>query len=255
MAEGARRRTALRRVAAIAVLLAPAISAGEPPPPPTAGPAAPGAVVALGDSVPAGSACDCVPFPDLYARMQVPAVPSVNLARGGFSSGDVWAQLESPDTDDDLRQAGVIMIMVGANDLAAAFDADGDGDGTYRQIAARVGANVAATIDRIRELHDGPVTVLVLGYWNVVKDGSVGLAEYGDAGMAQSATATRYVNHALHDAAAETAALYVPTYPAFKGITGDQDPTDLLADDGDHPNALGHELIARTAHAAVAASR
>ncbi|MFG3685068.1 SGNH/GDSL hydrolase family protein [Micromonospora sp. NPDC047740] len=252
MAEGARRRTALRRAAAIAMLLSTAISGGEPPPP-AAGPAA-GAVVALGDSVPAGSACDCVPFPDLYARMQVPAVPSVNLARGGFSSDDVWAQLESPDTDEDLREAGVIMIMVGANDLAAAFDADGD-DATYRRVAARVGANVAATIVRIRELHDGPVTVLVLGYWNVVKDGSVGLVEYGDAGMAQSATATRYVNQALHDAAAETAALYVPTYPAFKGVAGDQDPTDLLADDGDHPNAVGHELIARAANAAVAATR
>ncbi|MFU8854158.1 SGNH/GDSL hydrolase family protein [Micromonospora sp. SL1-18] len=251
MAGEARHRTVLRRAAAIAMLLSPAINTGEPPPP-TAGRAAPGAVVALGDSVPAGSACDCLPFPDLYARMQGPTVPTVNLAHGGFSSDDVLAQLESPDTRDDLTRAGVILIMVGANDLAAAFDGGGD-DAAYGRVAARVGANVAATVDRIRELHDGPAMVVVLGYWNVVKDGSVGLAEYGDAGVVQSATATRYVNQALRDAAAETAALYVPTYPAFKGVTGDQDPTDLLADDGDHPNALGHELIARTAHAAVAA--
>ncbi|TDB74415.1 SGNH/GDSL hydrolase family protein [Micromonospora sp. KC723] len=232
------------------MLLSPAVSVGEPPP----APPVPSAVVALGDSVPAGSACTCVPFPDLYARMQMPTVPAVNLARGGLSSDDVRAQVESPDVDEDLRDAGVVMIMVGANDLAAAFDGDGDGT-TYGRAAARVGTNVAASVDRIRELHDGPVTVVVLGYWNVVKDGSAGLAEYGEAGMAQAATATRYVNDALRQAAAKTAALYVPTYSVFKGAAGGLDPTALLAEDGDHPNALGHELIARAVAAAVASSR
>jgi lysophospholipase L1-like esterase len=37
----------------------------------------------------------------------------------------------------------------------------------------------------------------------------------------------------------------VPTYTVFKGANGRTDPTSLLAPDGDHPNALGHRLIAQ----------
>jgi lysophospholipase L1-like esterase len=47
-------------------------------------------------------------------------------------------------------------------------------------------------------------------------------------------------------AARATGALYVSTYTAFKGPAGTNDPTGLLAADGDHPNAAGHQLIART---------
>ena len=35
------------------------------------------------------------------------------------------------------------------------------------------------------------------------------------------------------------------TYVVFKGADGKTDPTSLLAADGDHPNARGHQRIAQ----------
>jgi lysophospholipase L1-like esterase len=37
---------------------------------------------------------------------------------------------------------------------------------------------------------------------------------------------------------------YVDLAEPFKGPSGTGDPSDLLADDGDHPNAAGHRRIA-----------
>ena len=41
-----------------------------------------------------------------------------------------------------------------------------------------------------------------------------------------------------------TGATYISTLPAFHGQDGTRDPTNLLAPDGDHPNAAGHAAIA-----------
>lgn len=209
-------------------------------------------VVALGDSVPAGTACDCDPFPDLYARMLSPAASAANLARPGYTSNDVRGQIDDDGTDDTLRKATVVLIMAGANDLAATFDDDGD-DAAYQSTAAQVVANVRATIDGIRQVHVSPVQIVVLGYWNVVKDGAVGLATYGSDGVAAAENATRYCNEALRQAAESDGARYVTTRVAFKGENRDQDPTGLLAPDGDHPNARGHQAIADVVYAALPA--
>ena len=135
-------------------------------------------VVTLGDSVPAGTACDCDPFPDRYARLVSPAAVSVNLARPGDTSADVRTEVGDGAVRADLRRATVVLIMVGANDLAAAF-AGGRTTAAYQASAGDVQANVAATVDAVAQAHGTPVTVLVLGYWNVVKDGAAGLAAYG----------------------------------------------------------------------------
>jgi hypothetical protein len=77
-------------------------------------------------------------------------------------------------------------------------------------------------------VHGTPVTVLVLGYWNVVKDGAVGLAAYGAAGPRVRHRATRYCNLALRRAAQQTGARYVPTTATFRGDHRTLDPTGLL---------------------------
>jgi acyl-CoA thioesterase-1 len=188
-------------------------------------------VVALGDSVPAGSACGCDPFPELYARQQ--HATDVNLAEGGYTAADVLAQL--PADRPVLAGADEVLLMVGANDLAAAFE----NGGPYAPAAATVRADVTAVIDRVR-----PVPVIVLGYWNVVQDGRVGARSYGPDGVRGAAEATTYANDALRAAATEAGATYVPTEAAFHGDDGSRDPTGLLAPDGDHPNAAGHAAIA-----------
>jgi lysophospholipase L1-like esterase len=207
-------------------------------------------VVTLGDSVPAGAACGCDPFPDRYARLVSPGAVSVNLAQPGDTSADVRDEVGDDDVRADLRRATIVLIMAGANDLAAAFD-DGRDDRAYETSADQVEANVAATVDTVIRMHGSPVTVLVLGYWNVVKDGAVGLAAYGAAGLASAHAATRYCNLALQRAAKRTGARYVPTTAAFRGDHRTLDPTGLLAPDGDHPNADGQEAIAEAVYAVL----
>jgi lysophospholipase L1-like esterase len=244
----------MRRLTA-AVALAVAVSGCAGPAPIPAAPSEPPGtpvVVTLGDSVPAGNACDCDPFPDRYARLMSPAAVSVNLAQPGATSADVRDEVDDDDFRADLRRATIVLIMAGANDFAAAFDG-GQDDRAFQTSAEQVEANVAATVDTVVQVHGTPVTVLVLGYWNVVKDGSVGLAEYGAAGLASAHAATRFCNLALQRAARQTGARYVPTTPAFRGEHRTLDPTGLLAPDGDHPNADGQEAIAEAVYAALPA--
>lgn len=191
-------------------------------------------VVTLGDSVPAGSACDCDPFPVTYART-IHAV-SENLAVPGYTSADVLAQI--PGIRARLATADEVVLMIGANDLAAAFDADT----SFQAAATTMQQNVVTSIRAIDAVRS--TTVLVLGYWNVVQDGQVAATAYGPAGVKRSVTATQYANDGLREAAAETHATYISTDAAFHGPDGTHDPTGLLAADGDHPNAAGHAAIA-----------
>jgi lysophospholipase L1-like esterase len=191
-------------------------------------------VVTLGDSVPAGAACGCEPFPSRYAQSQHAA--DVNLAEGGLTSAEVLAQV--PDERDVLATAAETVIMVGANDLADAFESGGP----FPPAAATVRTDVAATITEIDRIH--PMPVIVLGYWNVVLDGQVAEQQYNSDEVRESAEATRYANDALRAAAQQTGATFVATEEAFHGDAGGQDPTGLLAPDGDHPNAAGQAAIA-----------
>jgi acyl-CoA thioesterase-1 len=212
-------------------------------------PAAGPVVVSLGDSVPAGTACGCVPFPDLYARLLSARGQSINLAQPGATSSDVLSELGTPATGAALRSASVVLLMIGANDMAAVFATHG-GPAAYARAAAQVHTDVLATLHRIRQAGGASVTVVVLGYWNVVEDGDVARADYDDAGTAEAAQITDQTNDALRQAAAGLAR-YVPTAAVFKGPTGRGDPTGLLAADGDHPNARGHAAIAAALYAAA----
>jgi len=200
-------------------------------------------VVTFGDSVPAGTACGCTPFPDLYASTI--GATSDNLAVSGYTSLDVRNQLDTSQARAAVRSATVVLVMAGANDLAAAFDTDG---GSYAEPAAQVQQNITAVVADVHALRP-TATLLIFGYWNVVEDGDVGRADYGDGGVAEAAAATKYCNDALRKAAA--GAIYVDTTTAVKGDSGEDDPTGLLAGDGDHPNAAGHAAIAEAAYAAL----
>ena len=238
----------MRRLAA-AVALAVAVAGCADPAPPSE-PSGRPVVVTLGDSVPAGTACGCDPFPDRYARLVSPVAVSVNLAQPGDTSADVRDEVGDEDVRAEIRRATVVLIMAGANDLAVAF-VDGPDDAAYQASAGRVEANVAATVDTVVRVHGAPVTVLVLGYWNVVKDGAVGLAAYGATGLASAHAATRYCDLALQRAARQSGARYVPTTATFRGAHRTLDPTGLLAPDGDHPNADGQQAIAEAVYAAL----
>lgn len=211
-----------------------------------------GSMVTFGDSVPAGSHCGCTPFPERYARKVAASVgrpvSMTSYAFGGAVTSDVMDQLSTTRVQRAVGRSGTVLIMVGANDFAGAFAdvlahrrraAD-----AFPPVADRVQRRVTAEIRTIQQLRPG-IHVIVLGYWNVMKDGAVGLRTYGSWGEAKAVRATLDADAALHEAAVATRSTYVSTYYPFKGWDGRSDPTSLLAPDGDHPNAAGHGVIAR----------
>jgi lysophospholipase L1-like esterase len=92
--------------------------------------------------------------------------------------------------------------------------------------------------------------VLVTDYWNVFQDGDVGTAEHGAAFQSWSDALTRAESTRICGGAQSAGATCVSLYAPFKG-NGSINPTSLLAADGDHPNAAGHQLIASTLLAAT----
>ena len=218
----------------------------QPAPPPSR------SIVHFGDSVPSGWACRCTPYPGLHASLAARRtgghVVATNLSRPGDTSVDTRRQVESAASVAAIRRSDAVVFMIGANDFGASFGRvwhGADPDRTYAPVAARVQANLTATIARVRALHRTPVRVVVLGYWNVMKDGKVARAAYGPAGVRAANQATAYANRAIRLAARARGATYLSTYAVFKGVDGKTDPTSLLAADGDHPNARGHQRIAQ----------
>jgi acyl-CoA thioesterase I len=211
-----------------------------------------GAMVAFGDSVPSGAACSCLPFPERYANRVSAhtgrAVRMTNDAFGGATSDDVVAQLGKPGVRRTVRGAKTALVMVGANDFERAFRRvlahQARPRAAFTPVAGRVQRNLTTIVRRLHRISPG-IRVLVGGYWNVMKDGRVGLRAYGGWGLRRAEQATLYANDALRGAVAATHATFVATYRPFKGAYGHVDPTRLLAADGDHPNARGHRVIAR----------
>jgi len=227
----------------------------------TAASAAPAAkdpvVVGLGNSVPSGAVCRCQSFVSAYADMVAAGTSTKatvdNDAVSGSTSADVVNLLTRPSVQSHLRSATTVLIMTGANDFNDSFDQVSLGspaNQTYPPVATAVQDNVTAVVQQIHSLNPA-AHVVILDYWAAMEDGAVAARDYDPPAMAASVACTTYVNQALAVAAKATNALYVSTYTAFKGADGTADPTSLLAPDGDHPDAAGHQLIARTIYAAL----
>jgi lysophospholipase L1-like esterase len=239
-------RARVRRVLTVALLLVVAGAAavlvpGAPyaAPPPRGTPV----LVALGDSVPAGTACACLPFPVQAARGLGPTAVARDLARPGEDVPGLLAQLEEPDTADALRSAGGVTVTVGANDFdedSAEDDRCSDPSACWADELAGLREDVPALLDRLDRLVPAGVPVVVTGYWDVFRDGDVAAAK-GPAYVRSSAALTDVVNGVLAGAAHDAGATYLDLAGPF---SRSGDITALLAADGDHPDARGHRLIA-----------
>ncbi|HEY4410196.1 MAG TPA: SGNH/GDSL hydrolase family protein [Acidimicrobiia bacterium] len=211
-------------------------------------------VVGLGNSVPSGAVCKCESFVSAYADMVAAGTNTKatvdNDAVSGSTSADVVNLLTKAAVQSHLRSATTVLIMTGANDFNDSFDQVSLGSPAnlaYPPVATAVQDNVTAVIQQIHSLNPA-AHVVILDYWAAMEDGAVAAKDYDPPTMAASVACTDAVNQALAVAAKATNALYVSTYTAFKGADGKADPTSLLAADGDHPDAAGHELIARTVY-------
>src|SRR5262245_18702259 len=111
--------------------------------------------------------------------------------------------------------------------------------------------NRAASVTRARALRRGHKALIVLlDYWNVWLGGKYAAAK-GPAYVAAAEQVTDDVDAAIKRIASRSGSAYVDLRAAFKGPSYDADETRFLATDGDHPNAAGHQRIAKATDAVI----
>ncbi|GAA1395513.1 SGNH/GDSL hydrolase family protein [Luteococcus peritonei] len=219
-------------------------------------------VVGLGDSVMAGTNCDCDPpllgYQQSLARRSGRPVVAEDETVAGLSAQQLAVNLAQ---DAELRQqlatADVVLLVVGANDvvdLAGRRSTTGCPASCYQPVVdtmARSLDQVLATLDELRPGRAG--TVLVGDYWNVLPDGRKARVVEDAAELAWSHEVTDAVNRAMATVVDRRGMVLVDLLTPFRGGDGSKDPSGLLADDGDHPNAEGVKLLVTTFLAATPA--
>lgn len=227
-------------------------------PPPTTS-SAPVSVVGVGDSVTAGTNCGCTDFVTQYANglrnTSGHATVATNLGSNGATTTTVADALAGdPATRRAVAGAGVVLVTIGANDLVPlikTWQSHGCGHACYQPAVTAMGTRLDTVLGDIQRLRSSrPTLVLVTDYWNVFEDGQVAVSDYGHSFAPWSDTVTRAANTAIESSARTADDTFVDLYVPFKG-DGDRDDTDLLASDGDHPDAAGTALIATVLLAAT----
>ena len=212
-------------------------------------------IVALGDSVPRGTNCDCRPYPPLSAdgltATTGQTVTATNDSVAGYTTSGVLRQLESDSgVIDHVRKARAVEIEVGANDVAYSKRCGTTVD-CYAPQVPTVEKNLASIVTRVRELTSGhKALVVLLDYWSIWLGGKYA-AEKGDAYVNAAREMTDQVNAAIKSTAAQSGSAYVDLRAAFKGPSFGYLETHYLSSDGDHPNAAGHQAIARATEAVI----
>ena len=208
-------------------------------------------LVVLGDSVAAGAGCSCPTYADLLATRLATksghAATVTNAGQDGMTTTDLLSQLDDPVLTRALQTATVVTITIGANDfdegLAGRVDcAVGGALSCYAAELTALPGVLHDVLSRIHRLAPASAAVITTGYWNVFLDGEIG-RQHGSNYVATSDSLTRAVNAIIAEQSALTVGRYADLYTPFKSRTS-SGLTALLAADGDHPSAQGHQLIA-----------
>ena len=219
-------------------------------------------LVGLGDSVTSGEHCDCDDYVTGLGRL-ITARDGVRVeTKDDGESGSTSDRLADDLSTDtrlhaDVKQADVVVLTMGANDLAPALDAWRSGScatDCYDSEVTTMRTDLDRVLDSVTVSTGSRARVLVTTYWNVFIDGDVARTTQRPGYLAWSDAVTRHANAAIAQVAARHGATLVDLYTPFKG-DGNQDPTGLLAADGDHPDVAGTALISRTVLAAYETDR
>ncbi len=206
-------------------------------------------VVGLGDSVMAGVGSLRAAIPARYAREVSEAlgepVGSTNLARCGQTTSELIEQLRhDPSSGRALTQASVVLIIIGANDLAALWkpwSSSGSTVPDQAELLATLQSNLLTIIQLVAQ-QCPPATPIALGtYWNVFTDGAMGRLLGGRQQRQASRAVTEAANAHIQLSASQAAVAVADLYSPFHS-SGD-DPQRLLALDGEHPNSAGNAAI------------
>lgn len=223
-------------------------------------------VVGLGDSVTSGEQCDCDDYVTGFGRLLAgrtgTRVDVTDDGESGSTSDGLADDLTGRGKDErhlqsDVADADVVVVTMGANDLGPALTGWRSGScpaSCYDPEVASMQADLTRVLDRVHTLAGGHARVLVTTYWNVFTDGRIARTAERPGYLDWSDTVTRQANDAIAHVAAARGATLVDLYAPFRG-DGTQDPTSLLAADGDHPDKAGTALISRTVLAAYEAGR
>ncbi|HEY8821926.1 MAG TPA: SGNH/GDSL hydrolase family protein [Dermatophilaceae bacterium] len=208
-------------------------------------------VVGIGDSVTSATVCGCTGFVESYAA-HLPAADggparAENLGAGGLTAAGLRTLMTQPGpTPTSVAEADVLLVTIGANDLTpllSRWQSSGCSKACYSPAVETVGSDLGDILAAARSLRGHrPTRVLVTDYWNVFADGDVARASDGPAYLRWSDELTRALNVSICNAARNAGATCVDLYAPFKG-DGSKNPTELLAADGDHPNAAGNQVI------------
>ena len=219
-------------------------------------------VVGIGDSVTAATGCGCPGFVEPYAA-DLPTsaggpAAGVNLGANGLTAAGLRTLVTTPTpTADGVAEADFLLVTIGANDLLPLLPRwreSGCPAACYLPSVDAVGADISDILTAAKALRSKqPTQMLVTTYWNVFADGDVARATESAAYLQWSDELTRALNARICAAARGAGAICVDLYAPFKG-NGSQNPTTLLAGDGDHPNAAGYQLITSTLLAATPAT-
>lgn len=213
--------------------------------------------IGLGDSVPSAANCTgCVSYVNqvgeqIAERTGEKAVVD-NDAVAGYTTSDVLSQLEDESVRARIADSDLVLITVGANDLADGLDGSCDVDSECMDTEmAEVKSRLTTIVEEVRDLQSAPdATVTVTGYWNVGEDGEVG-RQNGESYVTESKALTRRFNSMAAGVASSQKVIYADFWTPFVGADGTGDPTDLLVSDGDHPNAAGHARLAAAVMSAL----
>jgi lysophospholipase L1-like esterase len=212
-------------------------------------------IVALGDSVPRGTNCKCTPYPPLTAtglsKTTGDKVTATNDSVAGYTTKNVVNQLNNNQAViNHVRTADIVEIEIGANDVAYNSKC-GTSVECYAPKVPTMKKNLLSIVRRTQSLVSGHKHLLVLiDYWSVWLGGKYA-ANKGQAYVAAAEEMTDRVNSAIKSTASKTRSAYVDLRAAFKGPSYSYDETHYLSNDGDHPNAAGHQQIAAATQAVI----
>jgi lysophospholipase L1-like esterase len=226
---------------------------------PRPGPPISATVVGIGDSVTSATVCGCIGFVESYAaHLPIAAggpAKAENLGAGGLTAAGLRTLMTQPGpTATGVAEGDILLVTIGANDLTpllSQWQSSGCSKACYSPAVDAVGADLDAILAAAKSLRgDRPTRVLVTDYWNVFADGDVARASDGPAYLRWSDELTRALNVSICNSARNAGATCVDLYAPFKG-DGSKNPTELLAGDGDHPNAAGNDVISSALLAAT----